>query len=111
MAKITDLSEILLEIDTQLNAAGSYLLDYISMDLAKMVIATIYLTNNINKAVAFDFQELISIISSEKRISVIINKEMSYYKQKSSLCAYEELDIDIRVIIVTIDTAIARARV
>lgn len=99
MAKITDYSEVTAEITTQLDMVETAIEDVLGRDLAILCILNIYMTNDICQGFGQDFHNGVSVISSPQRISVIVGKKSSFYKDDTNICEYTSLEDDISEII------------
>ena len=101
-------SEILEEIDLVLASGEWVIRDILPDDITKLVVLNIYQMNCFDKATAMDFEDLISVIASKYRISVIMDDTSSFYKADDPLCGYEDLHEDIENIFVILDAAVTR---
>lgn len=110
MAKITDYTEITTEIETQLNQGEWSLLDFVGMETAKLIIANIYMSNDIMKGYGQDIGDTLSIISSPRNISVIHDGVCGRFKSDDSLCIYESLTDDVSQILMIMQAAFDRVQ-
>lgn len=108
--KVTDLNEVAAEVRTQLENDGSLLLDFVSEDVAVLMITNIYVMNDQTKGFGQDIPDNISVISSQTRISTIFEGHSSFYKDSGSICEYNDLSEDVTQIILVLDAAIQRTR-
>lgn len=106
--KVTDLNEIVLNAKVQLAAQDSYLVVLVGEEQAALMVANIYLTNDQLKALGQDIPQVVSVISSRDRISVIIGQNQSYFKSDYPLCLYEDLADDCNMIVMVMEAAFDR---
>lgn len=99
MAKITDYSEVVQEITDQLDATETTIEEVLGRDLAILCVLNIYMTNDICQGFGQDFHNGVSVISSLQRISVIVGKRSSFFKDDFAICQYEDLSDDISEIL------------
>ena len=90
MSKITDYSQILLEVHTQLTDQEWTITDYMPEDNAAIVVANIYLMNDLCAGFGQDIDNSVSVISHE------------------NLCLYESLSDDVSVILMVLQAAFDR---
>ena len=108
MSKITNLQEVYAEAAAQVATVEWSILDYVSAPLAAMMVANIYNTCDLLKGFGQDVPDCISVISSPKRISVIVNGHSSFYQETETICGYEILDLDINQILICLQAALER---
>lgn len=108
MAKVTDYNIILDEVANQLHQLDWSITDYVGEETAKIVVANIYYTNDIIKGYGQDLRAHLSVISSQRVISVIHDGQMGMYKDDQNLCLYENLSDDIYEILLVMQTAFDR---
>lgn len=108
MAKITDYSIVQAEIARQLALNDYDIVEILGEDLALLAVLNIYMTNDVCKGFGQDFQEKVSVISSRQRISVIIGRKASNYKNDEPICLYRDLSDDINEILMLIQTVFDR---
>lgn len=117
--KITDYSVIQQEIEQQLLEQDYTIEEYLSETAIVIAVANIYTTGDLVTGFSQDFKydvspivpeqyKRISIISTNVRISIILDGEMSYYKSDVPICGYEDLTEDIGVILMDIQTVFDR---
>ncbi len=117
--KITDYSVIQYEIHQQLLDQDWTIEEYLSEEAIVIAVANIYTTGDMVTGFSQDFKydinpndpetyKRISIISNRDRISIILEKEMSYYKSDVPICGYESLTEDIGYIFTIIQTVFDR---
>lgn len=83
--------------------------DLIGDDLAEVLILNIYLAGDLLKAHAQDLNEYgLSIITTTKSISIILDGKMSWGKCDGQICLYKDLDDDILNICVLIQFVLDR---
>lgn len=117
--KETDYSVIQNEIEQQLLQQDYTIEEYLSEDAIVLVVANIYTTGDLVTGFSQDFKyeinqlnpeiyKKLSIISNRDRVSIILDKEMSYYKSDVPICGYENLTEDIGFILTIIQTVFDR---
>ena len=108
MSKVTDYSEILAEVTTQLAGQEWSITDYMTQDNAGIVVANIYLMNDLCSGFGQDIDNSVSVISSKLRISVIYGGKCGMYKHYENLCFFESLSDDISTILMVLQAAFDR---
>lgn len=108
MSKVTDYNEILTEVNTQMASQEWTITDYMTEDHAVIVVANIYLMNDLCKGFGQDIDNSVSVISSRQRISVIYGGQCGMFKYDEELCIYESLQDDISVILMVLQAAFDR---
>ena len=108
MAKVTNYNEVIAAIEVALQGQDYFLVDLVGHDLAVLAILNIYMTNDVCKGFGQDFHNGTSIISSRQRISVIVNKNSSMFKDDFNICLYDDLSSDIAEIIIISQAAYDR---
>ena len=108
MSKVTDYSEILSEVTTQLSDQEWSIFDFMPEDNAAIVVANIYLMNDLCAGFGQDINNSVSVISSRQRISVIYGGRCGMFKHHENLCLYESLSDDISVILMVLQAAFDR---
>lgn len=117
--KITDYETVRGVCADEIMENGCDLVEFIGVQNTILAMFNIYMTNDITSGFGQDFKVIenaimegdeirVSVISSPTRISIIIDGNMSYYKQNEGLCGYEDLRDDIYNIRMVIDAVIAR---
>lgn len=117
--KITDYSVIQQEIEQQLLEQDFTIEDYLSETAIIIAVANIYTTGDLITGFSQDFKydvnpivqeqyKRLSIISTNVRISIILDDGFSYYKSDVPICGYENLTEDIGVILMIIQTVLDR---
>lgn len=108
MSKVTDYNEILTEVKNQLAGQEWTITDYMTEDNAAIVVANIYLMNDLCKGFGQDIDNSVSVISSRQRISVIYGGRCGMFKHNEELCLYESLQDDVSVILMVLQAAFDR---
>ena len=108
MSKVTDYSKILSEVTTQLAGQEWSITDYMTQDNAAIVVANIYLMNDLCSGFGQDIDNSVSVISSKLRISVIYGGKCGMYKHYENLCFFESLSDDISTILMVLQAAFDR---
>ena len=80
MSKVTDYSEILTQVTTQLSDQEWSITDFMPEDNAAIVVANIYLMNDLCAGFGQDIDNSVSVISSRQRISVIYGGRCGMFK-------------------------------
>lgn len=117
--KETDYNKIREEIGSQLADNGCTLVEFIGVENTILAVMNIYLTNDIttgfgqnfavrNEEVDTETPLRVSVISSPTRISIIIDSNMSYYRENEGVCRYQSLEDDINEIFLLIQTTLDR---
>lgn len=117
--KETDYSVIQSEIEQQLIEQDFTLEEYLDETAIVIAVANIYTTGDLITGFSQDFKydvnpivpeqfKRLSIISTNVRISIILDGEMSYYKSDVPICGYKNLTEDIGVILMDIQTVLDR---
>lgn len=117
--KITDYSVIQYEIEQQLLEQDFTIEEYLSETAIVIAVANIYTTGDLITGFSQDFKydvspkvpeqyKRLSIISTNVRISIILDDGFSYYKSDVPICGYENLTEDIGVILMIIQTVLDR---
>ena len=117
--KITDYSVIQQEIEQQLLEQDFTIEEYLSDTAIVTAVANIYTTGDLITGFSQDFKydvspivpgqyKRLSIISTNVRISIILDDGFSYYKSDVPICGYENLTEDIGVILMIIQTVLDR---
>lgn len=107
------------EIAQQIADSGNSLVEWIGVENTIMAVLNIYMSNDITTGFGQDYyvrnDEIdsenpikVSVISSPTRISIIIDDQMSYYRENEGVCVYNDLEDDIHEILMLIDAVIAR---
>ena len=108
MSKITDYNEILAEITSQLADQEWSITDFMPEDNAAIVVANIYLMNDLCVGFGQDIDNSVSVISARQRISVIYGGRCGMFKHHENLCLYESLSDDVSVILMVLQAAFDR---
>ena len=108
MSKVTDYNEILTEVNKKMASQEWTITDYMTKDNAAIVVANIYLMNDICTGFGQDIDNSASVISSKQRISVIYGGRCGMFKHHEELCLYESIEDDISVILMVLQAAFDR---
>ena len=108
MSKVTDYNEILNEVKQQMTGQEWTITEYMSMDSAAIIVANIYMMNDMCVGFGQDVDNSVSVISSLRRISVIYDGQCGMFKHHEDLCVYESLSDDISVILMVLQAAFDR---
>lgn len=109
----TDLGQLQTAIENQLDSQTWYLQSYIDDERIINVVAAIYLNNDVAIEVTTRIAPL-TIIATNKRISVIIDadqdtqKRSTYYKSSWAICQYQDMSEDVQNILNIIDVCLLR---
>ena len=108
MSKVTNYNEIIAEVTTQLAEQEWTITEYMTQDNAAIVVANIYMMNDLCVGFGQDIDNSVSVISSRQRISVIYGGRCGMFKHHENLCFYESLSDDISVILMVMQAAFDR---
>lgn len=119
MAKVTDLTVVQQMADSIVDEKCPDLVDFIGRDNAVWCLVAIYTTNDVCKGYGQDFHldtgasdsflyKLVSVISFELGVSVIVDSASSRYQDRFPMCGYESLEDDLNQIAISIQAAIDR---
>lgn len=108
--KVNDYTQIMTEIAKQLGETYCPIVEYVDSQTAQILIANIYMTNDLLSGFGQDVIASITVISSPRRISVISDGKSSFYKDDGNICRYESLEEDIYEIIMVLTAAIDRMK-
>lgn len=108
MSKVTDYNEILTEVNKQMAGQEWSITDYMTIETAAVVVANVYLMNDLCSGFGQDIDSSVSVISSRRRISVIYGVRCGMFKHHEELCLYESLQDDISVILMVLQAAFDR---
>lgn len=119
MAKITDLNQVQSIAATIVEEKCPDLVDRIGLERAVWCLVAIYTTNDYCKGYGQDFNLLqnhdeidsigvVSVVSYQNGVSVIVDSHMSRYTDRFPLCGYESLYDDLSQIAISIQAAFDR---
>lgn len=108
MAKETNPLAIMQAVKQYVSKQGSYLDRWLSETEICNVIVTIYGAAGEQKAVGQDYTGRVSIIASDRRISIIADGVMSFYQSDFPMVEGNDLEEDITEIGLTVDAAVQR---
>lgn len=108
MAKVTDYNAVIAEITKQLETTDWSLVDLIGDELAIICVLNIYMTADSMKGFGQDFHTEVSVISSNRVISMIVRRHSSHYVPTGGVCQYENLAEDIENILISIQAVYDR---
>lgn len=106
--KIEDLTELYDTIQDVIDSTIPTIYEYLSSQMLIYVVMNIYLNNDTSKAVTNHVNNSMTIIASEKSVSVIWDGHSTNYRIRVPLCLYENLSNDIVNILSCIDICIDR---
>lgn len=106
--KIENLTELYDTIQLVIDSTQPTIIDYMTPQMLIYVIMNIYLNNDTSKSVTNHVNNSMTIIASEKRVSVIWDGHSTNYRICVPLCLYENLSDDIGNILSCIDICIDR---
>lgn len=106
--KIENLTELYDTTQMVIDNLQPTIIDYMSPLMLTYVVMNIYLNNDTSKAVTNHVDNSMTIIASEKSISVIWDGHSTNYRIRVPLCLYENLVDDITNILSCIDICIDR---
>ena len=108
MAKVTDYAQVQAEITRQLDSNPASIEAIIGREMTVMVILNIYMTNDVCVGFGQDLNQKVSVISSRRKISIIIDGHSSFYQDDGVICLYEDLADDIAEILIIMEAAYQR---
>ena len=119
MAKVTDLNQVQAVAEVVIDEKCPDLVDKIGAERAVWCLVAIYTTNDYCKGYGQDFflyQEngvvdsarVVSVVSFQNGVSVIVNSHSSRYSDRFPLCGYESLYDDLTQIAISIQAAFDR---
>lgn len=119
MAKVTDLTAVQRMANAIVDVCCPDLVDFVGRDSAVWCLVAIYTTNDVCKGYGQDFHlntgapenfphKLVSVISFELGVSVIVDSASSRYQDRFPMCGYESLEDDLNQIAISIQAAIDR---
>ena len=119
MAKITDLNQVQMIANALVEEKCPDLVDKIGLERAVWCLVAIYTTNDYCKGYGQDFYPyqtpsvtygngVVSVVSFENGVSVIVDSHMSRYTERFPLCGYESLYDDLSQIAISIQAAFDR---
>lgn len=106
--KIEDLTELYDTIQDVIDSTIPTIFEYLPSQMLIYVIMNIYLNNDTSKAVTNHVNNSMTIIASEKSVSVIWDGHSTNYRIRVPLCLYENLVDDITNILSCIDMCVNR---
>lgn len=106
--KIENLTELYDTIQLVIDSTHPTIIDYMTPQMLTYIIMNIYLNNDTSKAVTNHVNKSMTIIASERRISVIWYEQSTNFRIRVPLCLYENLSDDIVNILSCIDICIER---
>lgn len=106
--KIENLTELYDTIQLVIDSTHPTIIDYMTPQMLTYVVMNIYLNNDTSKAVTNHVNNSMTIIASEKRVSIIWYKQSTNFRIRVPLCLYETLSDDIVNILSCIDICIDR---
>lgn len=106
--KVTDYNVVYTAAADEIADNGSKLTDYIDVDTAALVLMNMYNMADTVSGFGQDIDGNISVISNNRRISVIANGVASGYKHSAVMCLYDDIEVDMNVLSMCLDFAIER---
>ena len=108
MSKILNLTQVNEAAWDMLDGNDMLILDFLTREQAAKLLTALYETNDVASGYAVDFENNISVIASQNRISIIYQGHHSYYKHDGPICEYESLEDDLQEILFVLTTALDR---
>lgn len=108
MSKILNLTQVNEAAWDMLDGNDMLILDFLTREQAAKLLTALYETNDVASGYAVDYENNISVIASQTRISIIYQGHHSYYKHDGPICEYENLEDDLREILFVLTTALDR---
>lgn len=106
--KVTDYNVVYTAAADEIADNGSKLTDYVDVDTAALVLMNMYNMADTLSDFGQNFDGKISVISNNRRISVIANGVASGYKHTEFMCYYDDIEVDMNVLNMCLDFAIQR---
>ena len=82
--------------------------EYVPLGLLTYIVMNIYLNNNYSKSLTNHVKQGMTIITSQKNVSVIWGEHSTSYRLRVPLCLYEDLITDLETILSCIDICVDR---
>lgn len=108
MAKETNPTIIMEAVREYVTENGSSLDIWLSVTEICNLIATIYSSAGVTKAVGQDYANRVSVIASDRRISIIADGVMSFFQADNPMVEGNDLAEDIAEIGLVLDAAVCR---
>ena len=119
MTKVNDWNTVRDAVADAILDRGSGLVELIGAANTIAAVVCIYMNNDQCRGYGQDFQYVedpeaeeppvvLSIITSQERLSIILNGIMSYYKDNIPLVGYSDLTEDVEHLLIVIDTVLDR---
>ena len=106
--KVTDFNQVRNEFYEQLEASEWTIEYLVGEDIASLLLTNVYMMNDVTNGFGQDIPNTLSIISSKKRISVILPEGMSFMVADETICGYEDLQSDCYCILIMVQAVIDR---
>ena len=106
--KVTDFNQVRNEVYDLLEASEWTITELVGEDIASLLITNVYMMNDVTNGFGQDIRGTLSIISSQKRISVILPAGMSFMVAEEAICGYEDLETDCNHIMIIVQAVIDR---
>lgn len=101
--KETDYNVVYAQVQNYIDENGCSLTQLVGNQTCAWLVANIYMMTDVTCGYGQDVRHIVSVISSPKRISLIIPDGMSFYQAKENIIGYEDLLEDVQAIVTVID--------
>lgn len=101
--KETDYNVVLAQVQTYIDENGCSLIQLVGKQTCVWLVTNIYMMTDVTCGYGQDVRSIVSVISSPKRISLIIPEGMSFYQARDNIISYEDLLEDVQSIATVID--------
>ena len=101
--KETDYNVVYAHVQNYIDENGCSLIQYVGSQTCAWLITNIYMMTDVTCGYGQDVRKIVSVISSPKRISLIIPEGMSFYQSKDNIVSYDDLLDDVQAIVTVID--------
>lgn len=101
--KETDYNVVYAQVQNYIDENGCSLTQLVGNQTCAWLVANIYMMTDVTCGYGQDVRHIVSVISSPKRISLIVPEGMSFYQGKENLISYDDLLEDVQTIVTVID--------
>ena len=101
--KETDYNVVFAQVQTYIEENGCSLTQLVGDQTCAWLVSNIYMMMDVTCGYGQDVRNIVSVISSPKRISLIVPEGMSFYQAKENIIGYEDVLEDVQAIVTVID--------